>query len=121
MSSFDPARMNLDADVHELMKTLFKDKKIAATFWKLGLDSGLGLVFESKMSLFPAKMTEAVELCVALAEASTESADEVLHVLENRTSFAEPVEQVPTRDLLHKFGGLQVQETFFGPTASSDI
>jgi hypothetical protein len=100
--------MNLEEDVHALMCTLLKDKRIAATFWKLGFESGLGSVFESKLSQFPARITESIELCVALAEASPESADEVLHCLQNLSTFAEYVENVPTRDLIHKSGGNQV-------------
>ena len=101
--------MNLEDDVHSLMCTLFKDRLIATTFWKLGFESGLGVVFESKLSRFPAQMTEAIELCAALAEASSESADEVIHCLENLPIFAEFVENVPTRELVHKSGGNQVK------------
>ena len=108
VSAFEPSRMNLEDDVHLLMCTLLKDRRIAATFWKLGFESGLGSVFESKLSQFPARITESIELCVALAEASPESADEVLHCLQSLSTFAEYVENVPTRDLIHKSGGNQV-------------
>ena len=109
VSAFEPSRMNLEEDVHSLMCTLLKDRLIASTFWKLGFESGLGAVFESKLSRFPARMTEAIELCVALAEASSDSADEVLHCLENLSIFAEFVENVPTRELIIKGGGNQVK------------
>ena len=101
--------MNLDDHLHALMKTILKDKRIAAAFWKLGFDSGLGFIFESKLARFPAQMTESVELCISLSEASPESANEVLHCLERLSTFAELVELVPQRDLLHKSGGVQVR------------
>jgi hypothetical protein len=109
VSAFEPSRMNLDEDIHSLMCTLLKDRLIASTFWKLGLESGLGVVFESKLSRFPAEMSAAIDLCVALAEASSVSADEVAHCLENLAVFAEFVENVPTRELVHKSGGNQVK------------
>jgi hypothetical protein len=36
--------MNLDEDVHKLTVSLLRDRKIAAAFWKLGPDAGLGQV-----------------------------------------------------------------------------
>ena len=100
--------MNLEDDVHALMCALLRDRRIASTFWKLGFESGLGIVFESKLARFPAKMSESIELCVSLAEASPESADEVLQCLQSLPIFAESVENVPTRELVHISGGNQV-------------
>jgi hypothetical protein len=105
--------MNLEDDVHALMCTLLKDRRIATTFWKLGFESGLGFVFESKLARFPAKMSESIELCAALAEASSESADEVLHCLQSLSVFAESVENVPTRELVHLSGGNQVRPSIY--------
>ena len=101
--------MKLEDDVHALMCALLRDRRIATTFWKLGFESGLGLVFESKLARFPAQMSESIELCVSLSEASSESADEVLHSLQSLSVFAELVENVPTRELVHVSGGNQVK------------
>jgi hypothetical protein len=61
-------------------------------------------------------MTDPLELCVALAEASPESADEVLCRLQTLTVLAEPVESVPAREVAHKSAGIHVRTVFvFGP------
>jgi hypothetical protein len=58
VSAFDPSRLNMDTDLHFLLCTLFKDNNVANTFWKVSKSSEIGSIFDSKLSKFPAEMSD---------------------------------------------------------------
>jgi len=52
--------MDMDKDLQVLLCTLFKDKNVAATFWKTSESSEIGLIFASKLRVFPSDLSDSL-------------------------------------------------------------
>ncbi len=104
VSVFDPYRMGVAADTRSLALDLLHQEPIAKDFWRQGLDLGLGTVFATALSAFPAEMQPFCQLAVVLASASNDSAKHVVSCVDSMSVFAERGENISSGQIINKGG-----------------
>ena len=101
---FDPDRTGLGSDIHQGSLMVLKESLIASDFWKQGFQTGLGFVLGGYLTKFPVTLKPVLEICTALASASYKSAREVINILQNLSSYTEPVENVSVNEIAQSDG-----------------
>ena len=102
LDSFDSEIMGLSEDIHELVRLLLMQEDVE--FWDQ-TSSGLRSLFDTRLAHFPAESKSVLQLCNSLASGSYSSADEVLKVMQNLKTFAEPIEDVPSHEVAQDYDG----------------
>ena len=96
LSAFEPQRMGIANEAQSLIECILRQETIAEDFWTQGLDVGCGIHFSTLLDGFPSTLRPLCELGISLSSASTSSAELVLKVISQMTSFAEPIDLVPS-------------------------